>query len=187
MGENAILTLDKRIEDPVDLYVGDQLVARGLLEEVEGDHAGQLAVRLTEIADLQKRDRLMRTLICRGWSVPSPLMSPSLAAAQELSPCLWATESSISATDNPVDTADHGSEPGPGAGHHDHVFSVSDHRAVDSAAGHWPAAIAAQHAVGQPGAMFLTYFIMEPVFSEAWTTWASSPMVEETDGGGTGA
>ncbi len=53
MGENAVLTLDKRIEDPVDLYVGDQLVARGLLEEMEGDQAGQLAVRLTEIADLQ--------------------------------------------------------------------------------------------------------------------------------------
>ena len=53
MGENAVLTLDKRIEDPVDLYVGDQLVARGLLEEVEGDQPGQLAVRLTEIADLQ--------------------------------------------------------------------------------------------------------------------------------------
>ena len=53
MGENAVLTLDKRIEDPVDLYVGDQLVARGVLEEVEGDQPGQLAVRLTEIADLQ--------------------------------------------------------------------------------------------------------------------------------------
>lgn len=53
MGENAVLTLDKRIEDPVDLYVGDQLVARGLLEELEGDQAGQLAVRLTEISDLR--------------------------------------------------------------------------------------------------------------------------------------
>ncbi|WP_170370277.1 FliM/FliN family flagellar motor switch protein [Ruegeria arenilitoris] len=53
MGENAVLTLDKRVEDPVDLYVGDQLVARGLLEEMEGDNAGQLAVRLTEISDFQ--------------------------------------------------------------------------------------------------------------------------------------
>lgn len=53
MGENAVLTLDKRIEDPVDLYVGDQLVARGLLEEMEGDQVGQLAVRLTEISDLR--------------------------------------------------------------------------------------------------------------------------------------
>lgn len=53
LGENAILTLDKRVEDPVDLYVGDRLVARGQLEEMDGEQAGQLAVRLTEIADLQ--------------------------------------------------------------------------------------------------------------------------------------
>ncbi len=53
LGENAVLPLDKRIEDPVDLYVGDQLVARGLLEELGGDQPGQLAVRLTEISDLQ--------------------------------------------------------------------------------------------------------------------------------------
>jgi len=29
LGENAVLTLDKRVEDPVELYVGDKLVARG--------------------------------------------------------------------------------------------------------------------------------------------------------------
>ena len=53
LGENAVLTLDKRVEDPVELYVGDRMVARGQLEELEGENAGQLAVRLTEIADLQ--------------------------------------------------------------------------------------------------------------------------------------
>lgn len=53
LGENAVLTLDKRVEDPVELYVGDRLVARGQLEELDGEKAGQLAVRLTEIADLQ--------------------------------------------------------------------------------------------------------------------------------------
>lgn len=53
LGENAVLTLDKRVEDPVDLFVGDRLVARGQLEELDGEQAGQLAVRLTEIADLQ--------------------------------------------------------------------------------------------------------------------------------------
>ena len=53
LGENAVLTLDKRVEDPVDLYVGDRLVARGQLEELDGESVGQLAVRLTEIADLQ--------------------------------------------------------------------------------------------------------------------------------------
>ncbi|UWQ91345.1 FliM/FliN family flagellar motor C-terminal domain-containing protein [Aliisedimentitalea scapharcae] len=53
LGENAILPLDKKVEDPVDLFIGDRLIARGLLEEVEGSDSGQLAVRLTEIADLQ--------------------------------------------------------------------------------------------------------------------------------------
>lgn len=53
LGENAVLTLDKRVEDPVELFVGDKLVARGQLEELGGEQAGQLAVRLTEIADFQ--------------------------------------------------------------------------------------------------------------------------------------
>ena len=47
--ENAVLTLDKRIEDPVELYVGDRLIARGELQEVQGGESGQLAVRLTEV------------------------------------------------------------------------------------------------------------------------------------------
>lgn len=50
LGENAVLPLDKRIEDPVELYVGDRLIARGELQEMEGGEAGQLAVRLTEVA-----------------------------------------------------------------------------------------------------------------------------------------
>lgn len=53
LGENDILSLDKRVEDPVDLYVGERLIARGLLEEMEGEKAGQLCVRVTEISDLR--------------------------------------------------------------------------------------------------------------------------------------
>lgn len=48
----AVLMLDKRVEDPVELFVGDKLIARGELQELEGEHAGQLAVRLTEVADI---------------------------------------------------------------------------------------------------------------------------------------
>lgn len=48
--ENAVLTLDKRIEDPVELYIGERLIARGELQEIEGGELGQLAVRLTEVA-----------------------------------------------------------------------------------------------------------------------------------------
>jgi flagellar motor switch protein FliN/FliY len=53
LSENAVLSLDKRIEDPVELYVGERLIARGQLEELEGEQKGLLAVRLTEIASLQ--------------------------------------------------------------------------------------------------------------------------------------
>lgn len=53
LGQDAVLPLDKRVEDPVELYVGDRLIARGELQEMEGDKKGQLAVRLTEVADLK--------------------------------------------------------------------------------------------------------------------------------------
>lgn len=46
---DAVLALDRRVEDPVELYIGDRLIARGELQELEGDLAGQLAVRLTEV------------------------------------------------------------------------------------------------------------------------------------------
>ena len=48
LGENDVLLLDRRVEDPVELYVGDKLIARGQLEEAEtGD--GRLCIRLTEV------------------------------------------------------------------------------------------------------------------------------------------
>lgn len=53
LGENAVLTLDKSVDDPVDLYIGDRLIARGMLEEKDGDQEGQLVVRLTEVIDFQ--------------------------------------------------------------------------------------------------------------------------------------
>jgi flagellar motor switch protein FliN/FliY len=52
LGENAVLALDTRVDDPVELYVGDRLIARGELEEMDGENEGQLSVRLTEVADL---------------------------------------------------------------------------------------------------------------------------------------
>ncbi len=48
---DAVLPLDTRIEDPVELYVGERLIARGELQELDGAEAGQLAVRLTEVVD----------------------------------------------------------------------------------------------------------------------------------------
>jgi len=49
LGENTILPLDRKIDDPVELYVGDRLIARGALQEVENGEPGQLAIKLTEV------------------------------------------------------------------------------------------------------------------------------------------
>ncbi|MCK5920590.1 MAG: FliM/FliN family flagellar motor switch protein, partial [Methylococcales bacterium] len=46
---NSVLTLDQKIDDPVELYVGSKLIARGELQELDGEDAGKLAVRLTEV------------------------------------------------------------------------------------------------------------------------------------------
>jgi flagellar motor switch protein FliN/FliY len=51
--EAAVLKLDRSIDDPVELYVGEKLIARGTLEEQEGASEGQLVVRISEILDLQ--------------------------------------------------------------------------------------------------------------------------------------
>ncbi len=53
LGQDAVLALDRRVEDPVELYIGDRLIARGELQELEGEQAGQLAVRLIEVANLR--------------------------------------------------------------------------------------------------------------------------------------
>lgn len=53
LSRDAVLPLDRRVDDPVELYVGDRLIARGELQELEGDQAGQLAVRLTEVTNLR--------------------------------------------------------------------------------------------------------------------------------------
>lgn len=50
---DSVLTLDKRLEDPVELYVGDRLIGIGTLEVVEDDDQQTLAVRLTEVVALQ--------------------------------------------------------------------------------------------------------------------------------------
>ncbi|MEM8741696.1 MAG: FliM/FliN family flagellar motor switch protein [Pseudomonadota bacterium] len=48
---DSVLVLDSLLEDPVEIYIGERLIARGELQEAE-DGTGQLAVRLTEIEDL---------------------------------------------------------------------------------------------------------------------------------------
>jgi flagellar motor switch protein FliN/FliY len=49
--ENSVLTLDKTVDAPVDLFIGDRLVGRGQLEEAEEGAPEMLAVRITEIVE----------------------------------------------------------------------------------------------------------------------------------------
>ncbi len=58
LGRNAVLELDRKVDDPVELYVGEKLIARGTLEETAGaGPGGNLSVRLTEIlADTTEQD-----------------------------------------------------------------------------------------------------------------------------------
>jgi flagellar motor switch protein FliN len=51
MGANTVLPLDRKLDDPVELYVGDRLIALGELEELSGDDKGKLVVRLIEVTD----------------------------------------------------------------------------------------------------------------------------------------
>lgn len=50
---DSVLSLDSKIEDPVEIMVGDRVIARGELQELEGE-TGRLGVRLTEVADLSQ-------------------------------------------------------------------------------------------------------------------------------------
>lgn len=51
--KDSVLPLDQKIDDPVELYIGERLIARGELQELDGENAGRLAVRLTEVAELK--------------------------------------------------------------------------------------------------------------------------------------
>ncbi len=51
MRREAIIPLDSKISDPVEIWVGQHMVARGELQEME-DGSGRLSVRLTEILEL---------------------------------------------------------------------------------------------------------------------------------------
>ncbi len=48
MRQNAVLPLDRRVDDPVELFIGDRLVAYGELVEAQD---GGLGVRVTDLAE----------------------------------------------------------------------------------------------------------------------------------------
>lgn len=49
LGENAVLSLDKSVDAPVDLFIGDRLIGRGQLEDAEDENQNTLNVRIVEI------------------------------------------------------------------------------------------------------------------------------------------
>lgn len=51
MDPETVLPLDSRIDDKVTLWVGDKVIAEGELVELDGERAGQLAVRVTDLLD----------------------------------------------------------------------------------------------------------------------------------------
>lgn len=51
--QDTVVELDRTLNDPVELYVGERLIARGELEELETGQPGHLGVRLTEVVDLE--------------------------------------------------------------------------------------------------------------------------------------
>lgn len=51
LAEDTVLSLDKAVDDPVELYVGERLIGRGFLEESEDAPGGQLSVRLSSVGD----------------------------------------------------------------------------------------------------------------------------------------
>ncbi len=53
LGDDAVFPLDRTLDDPVELFIGDKLIARGELEELEEEGSGILGVRLTEIINLK--------------------------------------------------------------------------------------------------------------------------------------
>ena len=51
MRRDMVLPLSSRMDDPVEILVGDRVIARGELEEL-GDDVGRLGVRLIEVVDV---------------------------------------------------------------------------------------------------------------------------------------
>ena len=51
---NSVIRLDKGVDDPVDILVGDKQIAQGSLEEVHEGGQVFLAVRLTSVPGLSR-------------------------------------------------------------------------------------------------------------------------------------
>jgi flagellar motor switch protein FliN/FliY len=48
---DSVLKLNKKIDEPVELFIGERLFARGELQELDGENAGQLVVKIIEMIE----------------------------------------------------------------------------------------------------------------------------------------
>lgn len=53
LSRDSVLALDSKLDDPVEIMIGDRVIARGELQETDAE-TGRLGVRLTEVADLSQ-------------------------------------------------------------------------------------------------------------------------------------
>ena len=58
LGAGDVVELDRRVADPVDLIVGDKIIARGEVVVVEGN----FALLVTEVAEPQLRFKSIRAI-----------------------------------------------------------------------------------------------------------------------------
>lgn len=53
LAPNAVLTLEQQIDDPVDIMIGERVIAQGVLEEIEDGSRRALSVRLTSVKSFE--------------------------------------------------------------------------------------------------------------------------------------
>lgn len=49
LSDDTVIELDRGLDEPVEIYVGDKLIAHGTLEEVASEGPSRLGVRITEV------------------------------------------------------------------------------------------------------------------------------------------
>lgn len=53
LAPNAVLTLEQKIDDPVEIMIGERVIAHGVLEEIEDGTRRALSVRLTSVKSFE--------------------------------------------------------------------------------------------------------------------------------------
>ncbi len=173
---DSVLPLDRRIDDPVELYVGEELIATGELIELEGDAAGQLGGAPDRSQEARRRGmtRLLLTALLALVAVAVP------AAAQDMTFSLGSGPGgSLSGTALGLMALLTVLSIVPGL-----AIMVTCFPLIVTVLSILRQAIGLQQA--PPNmliislALFLSYFVMEPVFQDAYATGVQPYIAGET-------